>query len=114
MTSKKVHTIWAALMVIATQIGAQSFADEIETIEVVEHAQPQPADPEALIQAEVDEVLATLAQEQVDKLQESTRDAYGQLVSELEMYDDGTRVVDTTDASQTEDQPGVANFLPRS
>ena len=119
MTSIRKHTIWAGLVAIAAQIGAQTFADEItDVIEVVERAAPEPVDPDALVRAEAEDVLAILATEQADKLRESTMDSYGQLVSELEMYDDGTRVADTVDAGQTEDQPAEEqaqmNFAPRS
>ena len=87
---------------------------DIEVTQVVENAVLYQADPVKDLSAEADSVLEALALEQDGKLLESVMNSYGQLVSELEMYDDGTRMVETTSTEQGESRRTRANFLPSS
>ena len=97
----------------ATQsIAGNEEGSDTEVIEVVEKADLYQADPAKEFRAEAEYVLEALALEQDGKLQESIEHSYGQLVSELEMYDDGRRVVDTAETEQGEGERTRTNFVP--
>jgi len=106
------------LLGLASGLAAtQSIAEneeraDTEVIEVVEKADLYQGDPAEDFRAAADSVLEALALEQEGKLQESMSNSYGQLVSELEMYDDGRRVVDTAETEQGEGERTRTNFVP--
>ena len=113
------------LLGIATQVASLALAGEnlsvepealevVESAEFAEFAELYQNDPAPIFRAEADSLLATLAMEQNAKLREATMNAYRQLVSELEMYDDETRVVRTTPPGHPEAEGIRTNFLPSS
>ena len=110
------------LLGIATQVASLALAGEnlsvepeaLEVVESAEFAELYQNDPAPIFRAEADSLLATLAMEQNAKLREATMNAYRQLVSELEMYDDETRVVRTTPPGHPEAEGIRTNFLPSS
>lgn len=111
---------YAMLSGIAALLATQTFAGDpasadghaiSETIEVVESYELYKTDS-TVSRVEVNAVLRDLALEEQMKLEVSSMDAYGQLVSELEMYDDGTRVVDSETEARSEAMR--TNFLPSS
>ena len=110
------------LLGIATHVASLAVASEnlslgleiLEVVESAEFAELYQNDPAPIFRAEADSVLATLALEQKAKLQEATMNTYRQLVAELEMYDDGTRIVDTTPPDHMEAEAIQRNFLPSS
>ncbi len=102
-----------AFSLAATQsIAGNEEGSDTEVIEVVVKADLYQAHPAEEFRAEAESVLKALALEQDGKLQESMKHSYGQLVSELEMYDDGRRVVDTTETEQGKGERTLTNFVP--
>ncbi len=96
----------------AQSVAGNEEGSNIEVIEVVGKADLHKADPAEEFRAAADSVLEALALEQQGKLQESMSNSYGQLVSELEMYDDGRRVVDTAETERGESERTRTNFVP--